>query len=105
QGTIGLLRAEQPVGEADVRGLDLHQMRGDAGALLDDLGGGEVERRPRDGRRSRAAGAFAEEDAVGVARDVAYFDRAETEPFAYQLGEGRLVPLALAEGTAQNRRG
>ena len=96
QRAVGLVRGEHAVGEFEIVGVDLEQMRGDRARLGDDLLGRHVERRAGHGRRARAAGAFAVEHLVGVALHVVHVVGIEPEPVADQLLEHGLVALALA---------
>src|SRR5262249_12854931 len=65
--------------------------------------GGRGARRSADGGRARSAGAFADEDLIGVALGVIDLVRVKPEAVAYDLLENRLVALALGD-TAREQR-
>src|SRR3546814_1498169 len=73
-------------------------MGGDLPALGDDLLGRLVDGRPADGERARSVGAHAERRLLRVAMDHLDLVRRDAELGRDQLGEGGLVPLAVAVG-------
>ena len=73
------------------------QMGGDRLGLDHDLLGREMDRRPAEGGRARAAGAFAVRDLVGVALHVMHLVGVDAEAIAQQLLVDRLVALALGD--------
>ena len=95
---VGALHGEAAVLELDVGGRGLQQMLGDARALLDDVVGGFLDDDAAEPHAAAGMRAAADRDAVGVAGDEAHAVDRHAEPFGDQLGEARLVALALRHG-------
>ena len=99
---VGALHREMPVGEIDIGLVRLQHMGGDLLALGDHLVERLEDRRHADRAGARAIGAHAHLHLVGVAmndRDIV--DR-NAETIRDELGEGRLVTLAVAVRAGEN---
>src|SRR5262249_49757585 len=103
-GAIRPRRREHAVGEFHVLDRDAEPVRGDARRLVENLPARAVERGARKRRRTRAAGALAEEQLVGIALQILHLGRIEAEAVAHDLFEYGLVALALAHAAGEHRR-
>ena len=105
QRPVRARRGKEAILELDLVRLGAEQMRGDRLGLGHDLLGREIDRRPAERRRARAAGALADRNLVGVALDVMHLVGIDAEPVAQQLLVDRLVPLALGDRARQQGHG
>ena len=100
-GLVGAGDAEHPGLKRNVlRGRLLH-MGDDVFAFVDDLPGGDVDRRAAQCGRARGESAGAGDHGIGVAVDEADVVGIQAEPVAEDLLEGGLMTLAVVAGPHQ----
>ena len=99
---VGASDRELAVGEFDILLRGLHRIGSNLLALLDHLVDGAGDRRHADGAGTRAVGAHAELDLVGIAVDDIDLVDIDTKTLRDQLGEGGLVALAMAVRAGQH---
>ena len=105
QPAVGARCGEEAILELDLVTVGAEDGSGDGLRFGDDLLGREMNRRPAERRRTRAAGAFADRHLVGVALHVMHLIGMDAEPVAEQLLVDRFVPLALGDRARQQRYG